>query len=81
MYSVMTVGLLLVGFWSDRQRSGFAIAICSMLAAHCAFLFAIRGLFPFRTILTIVPVALMEGAILAILMLKILEHSRANDDI
>jgi sugar phosphate permease len=73
MYSALTVGILLIGVWSDRQRPRFPIAICAMLAAHCLILFAIRSLFPFRTFLVIVPYIFifMEGILLFILMLKI----------
>lgn len=81
MYTAMTVGLVLVGFWSDRRRPRFPIAVCSILAAHCGVLFAIRGIFPFRTVLTIVPLALIEGVLLASLLLKMLEYGRATDDI
>ena len=80
VYTAMTVGLVLVGFWSDRRRPRFPIAICSILVAHCVALFAIRGIFPFRTILTIVPLALIEGVLLAGLLLKILAYGEATDD-
>jgi hypothetical protein len=81
MYSVMIVGLLLVGVWSDRRRPRFAIAICSMLAVHGIVLFTMRGLFPFRTILVVLPLALIEGTILFILLLKVLGDGRAGSDI
>jgi hypothetical protein len=79
LYTAMTVGLVLVGFWSDRKRPRFPIAICLMLAAHGAVLFAIRGIFPFRTILAIGPLAIMEGIALAILLLNILEYGNSSD--
>jgi hypothetical protein len=81
MYSALTVGLVLVGFWADRRRPRFLIAVCSVLAAHCALLFAIRGIFPFRTILTVYSLAIIEGTALAVLLLKILEYGSSSDGI
>ena len=81
MYTAMTVGLVLVGFWSDRRRPRFPIAVCSILATHCVVLFALRGVFPFRTIFTIIPLILIECVLLASLLLKILEYGGATDDI
>ena len=81
MYSVMIVGLLLVGIWSDRQRRRFGIAISSMLAIHALVLFAMRGFFPFHTVLVVLPLAFIEGTMLFILMLKVLGDGRADNDI
>jgi hypothetical protein len=81
LYTVMTMGLVLVGFWSDRRRPRFTVAICSMLGAHCLVLYAIRGMFPFRTILTVCPLAIIEGIALAALLLKIVEYSETGGDI
>jgi hypothetical protein len=80
MHSVLIVGLMLVGIWSDRRHPRFAIAICSMLAVHGLVLFAMRGLFPFSTILTVIPLFMMEGMMLFAVMLKILDVGRTTDD-
>ena len=81
VYTALTVGLVLVGFWSDRRRPRFPVAVCSVLAVHCAVLFAVKGIFPFRTILTIYPLMIIEGTALAALLLKILEYGESGDDI
>jgi predicted MFS family arabinose efflux permease len=81
MYTALTVGLVLVGFWSDRRRPRFRIAVCSVLVVHCALLFAIKGIFPFHTILTIYPLIIIEATALAALLLKILEYGKTGDDI
>jgi hypothetical protein len=81
MYSVMIVSLLLVGIWSDKQRPRFGIAICSMLAVHALVLFAMRGFFPFRTVLVVLPFAFIEGTLLFILVLKVLGDGRADNGI
>jgi hypothetical protein len=39
---------------------------------HSALLYFARALFPFKTVLAIVPLGIIEGTVLAILMLKIL---------
>lgn len=72
LYSIMVLGPLGIGLWSDRHESRFWAAVFSALVLHCLFLLAIQRSFPFRTILVIVPVALAEATILCVLMLKIL---------
>jgi hypothetical protein len=72
LYSVMVLGLLLLGLWPNRHRPKFSIAVLVALLIHAIFLFLIRQTFPFRTILTAVPIAFFEGVLLFVLALKTL---------
>jgi hypothetical protein len=81
LYTEMTVVPVLVGFWSNRRRPRFAVAVCSVVGAHCLMLCLIREIFPFRTILTVYPLAIIEAAALAALLLKILEYGNTAGDI
>ena len=74
LYSVMTVGLVLMGLWSDRDRPGFLTGTIFVLAVHSVFLVSVRSYFPFRTIILVLPMALAEGTVLSILMLKMLRY-------
>ena len=73
-YSAMVLAPLLLGVWKHRQSAGFWVGIGFAVLLHCAALYAIRPYFPFRTVLLIVPIALTEGTILAIVMLKSLGY-------
>ena len=65
------------GFRSDRSRGRFFLSVLSILVLHCVALLLIRTVFPFRSILTIIPIALGECIVLAALMLKILGDDEA----
>jgi hypothetical protein len=60
-YSVLILGLLVSGLWRDRHHPRFWIGILLTVIFHFIFLFLIRSMFPFRTVLAIVPVLVMEG--------------------
>ena len=70
LYSVIVLGLLLIGFWSDRSRQRFWSGIGLVVLLHSALLISIRSLFPFKTILVVIPIAISEGIIAATLFLK-----------
>ena len=72
LYSVVVIGALLWAAWSRRSHPRFTMAIATMALIHCAVLVGARDMFPFRTILFMVPVALSELVIVFTLMLKIL---------
>ena len=74
VYSIMTPGLLFLGLWSDRSRRRFWAAASSVALLHFLFLFFIRACFPFSTIRAVVPIAIVEFIVLAVLMLKILGY-------
>ena len=71
-YSTMILGLLLLGLWSDRHRPRYWAAMLLVCLLHGVMLFFARPLFPFRTVLTVVPLALVEGVILFVLMMRLL---------
>jgi len=70
---------LILGFWSDISRTRFLVCILLTAALHAAALFLIRPLFPFRTVLVLVPIALTEFVVLAAVMLKVLGESGADE--
>ena len=70
LYTVLVLGLMLISFWSDRGRARFWRAIGLVLLLHFALLFSIRSLFPFRTILVIIPIAIVEAIFASTLFLK-----------
>jgi hypothetical protein len=70
LYSVIVLGLLLIGFWSDRLRQRFWRGIFVVMLLHSAILISMRSLFPFKTILIVIPIAVMEGVIAATLFLR-----------
>jgi hypothetical protein len=74
LHTVMTLGLLLVGFWPDRNRKNFWAGVAFVAFLHVAILIAIRSWFPFRTILAVIPMAIMEATIAATLLLRILGY-------
>jgi hypothetical protein len=74
LYTVIVLGLLLIGFWSERSRQKFWKGICLVVLLHLALLVSIRSLFPFKTILLVIPMAIMEGIIAATLFLKVVGY-------
>lgn len=73
LYSAMVLGSLSMGFWSDRHHRRFLTGVSLIAVSHCLLLWALRYAFPFSTILLVVPIALTEGTIMAILMVELLE--------
>jgi hypothetical protein len=74
IYTLLVLGLLAIGFWSDRGRPRVREAAAASLILHTIFLFAIRQVFPFKTILVLLPYAIIEGTALAIIFLKIVGY-------
>jgi hypothetical protein len=74
MYSIMTLGLVVSGFWSDRRDPRFWWGMSVVLPLHVLLLLMIRASFPFRSILVIVPIALTEGILAAVIILKMLGY-------
>jgi hypothetical protein len=74
LYTVIVLGSLLIGFWADRGREKVWKGICVVVLLHVALLVSIRSLFPFKTILAIIPMAIMEGTIAATLFLKLVGY-------
>ena len=70
LFTVIVLGLLLIGFWSDRRHQGFWRGLGLVALLHSAILISMRSLFPFKTILIVIPLAIIEGVIAATLFLK-----------
>ena len=71
-FSMMSLGVVILGLWSDLGRPKYSVALGTVVAIHALFLFAIRSVFPFSTVLIVIPIALLEAVILYTIMLKIL---------
>jgi hypothetical protein len=72
LYSFFIFGPLFLGLWPDRKRTNFWAGMVFMLSLHSVLLYAVRSIFPFRNVLTIIPIALVEACVMFLLMLKIL---------
>jgi hypothetical protein len=72
LYSTMVLGLLMLGLWSDRHRPRYWAGMFLVSLLHGITLVLVRPLFPFSTVLTVVPLALAEGAVLFALMMRLL---------
>lgn len=71
-FSLLSLGAVVIGLWSDRNRPRYLLGMCTALLFHGAFLYLARSIFPFKTVLMVVPVAIIEAAVLFAIMLKIL---------
>ena len=76
-YSALILGLLLSGLWRDRNHPRFWKGILLIVVFHFIFLYLIRSMFPFRTVLAIVPVLIMEGIFGFTFMLLRLGYGRS----
>lgn len=62
LYTSMVFVPLFLGLWAERNRHAFRVSMFSAIIVHGLFLYMIRSTFPFRTVLVIVPIALVEAA-------------------
>jgi len=69
---------LITGFWPDFSRGRFWICILLTPALHALVLFLVRPIFPVRTVLVLIPIALFEFVVLAALMLKVLGEGETD---
>jgi hypothetical protein len=74
LYSAIVLGLLLISFWSDRSQREFWKGIGLVLLLHAGFMVLIRSLFPFKTILIVLPMAITEGVVAATLFLRVIGY-------
>ncbi len=72
LYTIMVFGSLFLHFWSERNRRAFWICISAALVVHGLFLYVIRSIFPFRSVLIVVPIALVEASVIFVAIDKIL---------
>jgi hypothetical protein len=74
LYTVMVLGLLFIGLWSERGRAKFRTGLCLLVLLHLLVLASMRSLFPFKTILVVIPVAIVEAIIGATLFLRLVGY-------
>jgi hypothetical protein len=74
LYSVIVLGLLFISFWSHRGRRKFWKGIALVALLHVVFLILMRSLFPFKTILIVLPMAIIEGVVAATLFLRVISY-------
>ena len=72
LYTIMVVGAPFLHFWSERNRRAFWVNMSWAMIVHCLFLYIIRSAFPFRSVLVVVPIALIEASVMFVAMDKIL---------
>lgn len=71
LYSLIVIIALLSSFWPDRHHPKYIVAMSLALIIHFVMLYGIRSLFPFGTILAILPIAFVEFIVLAAVIIKI----------
>jgi len=79
LYSAMILLPLSFFFWTDRHRPRFWMGTALILLLHAMLLLGIHSMFPFRTILVVLPILLIEGILLAILMIKLLGDENTGE--
>lgn len=62
----------------DRHRTRFGRWVALAIVLHCGVRYFIHSIFPFRTILAIIPPVLIECVFLFMLMLKLTGQSDAE---
>jgi hypothetical protein len=72
LYSFFVFGPLFLGLWSERHRQVFWTSMSSAIILHGFLLYMVRSVFPFSTVLVVVPMALIEALALFVVMDKIL---------
>ena len=78
MYSIIVIGAILIGLWSEKNQPNFVLWMGCLLLIHAGLVYLIRGAFPFRTFFTIIPVALIEIVVLAAVMFKLLKTDQSS---
>ncbi len=68
----MCIGPLFFDLWSDRRRPNYWMGMLAAFLFHGAFLYVARSLFPFKTVLAIIPMAVIEVSLLFVIVLKVL---------
>ncbi|HUX45576.1 MAG TPA: hypothetical protein VMV57_12570 [Terracidiphilus sp.] len=70
LYTVIVFGPLFLGLWPARNRRIFWGMMSAAVVVHGLFLYMIRALFPFSTVLIVLPIALAEAAAIFVAMDK-----------
>jgi hypothetical protein len=79
LYTLFVFGPLALGLWPSTNRRVFWIGAFIMFAAHGVVLYVIRSTFPFRSVLVVIPIALVEACAMYMLMLKMLGNEEAEE--
>jgi cellulose synthase/poly-beta-1,6-N-acetylglucosamine synthase-like glycosyltransferase len=74
---------LFMFFWSEINRGAFWFSISAAIVVHGLLLYVIRSVFPFSSVLVVVPIALVEASAIFVAIDKILgersvEHPAAT---
>jgi hypothetical protein len=78
LYTACVVLPLFFGLWANVTRGRFWAGMAAVLGIHILVLYAIRSTFPFRTILQIIPLILIEAFAMFFFMAKLLDDKK-ND--
>jgi cellulose synthase/poly-beta-1,6-N-acetylglucosamine synthase-like glycosyltransferase len=80
LYTFFVFGPLALAQWSSRRQRNFWIGASLLIAAHGLVLYIIRSIFPFRSVLVIIPIALIEACALYFIMLKMIGDGDGSAD-
>jgi hypothetical protein len=72
LYTYFVFGPLTLGLWSSRDRPRFWTGALLVCGVHGLVLYLIRSIFPFKSVLIIVPISLVEAAAMYMFMLKVI---------
>ena len=78
LFSAMVFAPLLIFLWSSRHCRGLRYGIPVMLIVHCGVLYLARDYFPFRSVFSIVPLAVCEAALFALLGVTLADRQRSD---
>jgi hypothetical protein len=71
LYSAIVLGVIFSSFWEDRHHPKYLAGMSVLFLLHCICIFFSRSYFPFKTILAIIPMVVMEFIVLMMVMIKI----------
>ncbi|MGA2675126.1 MAG: hypothetical protein ABSE99_18065 [Terracidiphilus sp.] len=77
LYTIMVFVPVFLGLWPERNRRVFWGSMSSAIIMHGLFLYMIRSTFPFRTILVVIPIVLIEASVIYVAMDKVLGDRRS----
>jgi threonine/homoserine efflux transporter RhtA len=81
LYTFFVFGPLALALWSSRRQRNFWIGASLLIAAHAVVLYIIRSIFPFRSVLIVIPIALVEACALYLIMLKMIGTGEDSTDV
>jgi threonine/homoserine efflux transporter RhtA len=81
LYTFFVFGPLALALWSSRRQRNFWIGASLLIATHAVVLYIIRSIFPFRSVLIVIPIALVEACALYLIMLKMIGTGEDSTDV